>query len=75
MTKEIKLTGPVIHASPILHGRRVKLIRSGKKVNGVLLSQDSQTHSDNLIFQWINEDGVASISPLTGEELEALLSG
>lgn len=75
MAKEIKPTGPVIHAPPTLHGRKMKLVRGGKEVNGVLLSQDGQASNDNLIFQWKNEHGTASISALTGEELEVLLSG
>jgi len=72
--KEI-VTGPVIYAPPTLHGRRVKLIRGGKEVSGVLMAKDSQTTSDKLVFQWTNENGTSSLSPLTGEELEELKNG
>ena len=73
--KEIKPVGPVIHAPPTLNGKIVSLVRGGKKVRGVLMSQDGQNQNDNLVFKWNNEHGVASISPLMGEELEELLGG
>lgn len=73
--EEIKPVGPVIHAPVTLHGRRVKLTRGGKEVDGVLLAKDGQASNEDLVFQWTNEHGTASISPLSGEERELLLGG
>ena len=73
--EQVKPVGPVIHASPTLHGRRVKLKRGEKEVDGILLAQDGQSSNEKLVFQWKNEEGVSKISPVTGDELEILLSG
>jgi hypothetical protein len=39
------------------------------------MSQNGQNKNDELVFKWTNKTGTASISPLTGEELEALVGG
>jgi hypothetical protein len=75
MEKKEKPVGPVVRALPTLHGKKTKLVREGKMINGVILSQDGQNSNDKLVFKWVNDKGTASISPLTGEELEKLLGG
>ncbi len=76
MAKEkSKPVGPVIHGSPTLNGKRVKLVRGGKEVHGDLMSNDGQSSNDNLVFKWTNEHGTASISPITEEELDKFLNG
>ena len=71
--KEKKPTGPVIHAPDTLNGRRVTLTREGAEVRGVIMSNSGQFSNDELVFKWTSKNGTASVSPLTGEELEALL--
>ena len=73
--KEIKPTGPVIHAPPTLNGRMVTLVREGEEVRGVLMATSGQFNHDEIVFKWTNKQGTASISPLTGEEKESLLGG
>jgi len=73
--KEKKPTGPVIHAPATLNGRKVSLTREGVEVRGVIMSNSGQFSNDELVFKWTNKQGVASISPLTGEELKKLLNG
>lgn len=73
--EEIKPTGPVIHALPTLNGKRVTLIREGEEVRGVIMSNSGQFNNDELVFKWTNKQGTASISPLTDEELKALVDG
>ena len=75
MAKEKKLTGPVIHAPTTLNGKRVTLTRGGAEVTGTIMSNSGQFSNDELVFKWNDKYGVASISPLTGEELEQLLNG
>lgn len=72
---EIKPVGPVITAPPSLHGRNIKLTRGGKRVNGVIISQDTQAGNDNFVFQWTDESGKNCISVVNGDELEKLKSG
>jgi len=73
--KEIKPTGPVIHAPTTLNGRRVTLTREGVEVRGVVMSNSGQFNNDELVFKWTSKNGTASVSPITGEELEKLLGG
>ena len=75
MSKEKKVVGPVIRTPMGLHGKKVTLIRGGKEVKGVLLSSDGKPANDNFVFRWIGDNGVASISEITGEELEVLRNG
>ena len=75
MAKEEKPKGPVIYALTTLNGKRVTLVRGGKKVNGVIMSNSGQFSNDELVFKCSEGDGPANISPLTGEELEELLGG
>ena len=71
--KEIKPTGPVIHAPPTLNGKMVTLVREGEEVRGVLMATKGQFANDELVFKWTNKQGTASISPLTSEERDLLL--
>ncbi len=73
--KEEKPTGPVIHAPETLNGRKVTLTRGGEEVRGVIMSNSGQFSNDELVFKWADKHGVASISPLTDEELKKLLNG
>ncbi len=73
MAENKKTTGPVIHAPVTLHGKRIKLIRGDKEVNGVLISQTGQSSNKDLLFKWIDDSGKTLLGPLTGEELEKLL--
>ena len=75
MAKEEKLKGPVVHAEATLNGKRVTLVRGGKKVNGVIMSNSGQFSNDELVFKWSEGDGPANISPLTPPELEELMGG
>ena len=58
-----------------MNGKRVKLVRGGKEVYGVLMSNDGKSSNEKLVFKWTNEHGTASISPITEEELERFLRG
>jgi len=73
--EEIKPAGPVIHAPETLNGRRVTLVREGEEVRGVIMSNSGQFNNNELVFKWTNKNGTASISPLTGDELETLTNG
>jgi len=75
VAEEAKPVGTVIIAPPSLHGRRVTLTRGGKKVDGIIMSQDSQAGNDNFVFQWKGEGGKNCISAVNGDELEKLKSG
>ena len=70
-----KPEGTVIKGPLTLHGRKVKLVRGGKEVMGVLLSKDSQGPSDNLAFQWTDGNGSQCVNPVTQEEIEKIKSG
>lgn len=72
---EPKPVGPVITAPPSLHGSRIKLIRGGKEVSGVITSQDTQAGNDNFVFQWKDESGKSCISAVDGDELAKLKNG
>ena len=67
--------GPVVHAPETLNGRRVTLVRGGEEVRGVLMAIKNQFTNEELVFKWTDKNGTASISPLTGEELEAFQNG
>ena len=74
-TEEIKFVGPIITTPPTLNGRKVELIRGGKLVKGVLISQGGQNSNGDLVFKWSDREGPPQISPLTGAELDKLLNG
>lgn len=73
--EETKPTGPIIYAPDTLNGRRVTLTREGGEVRGVIMSNSGQFNNDELVFKWTSKNGTSSVSPLTGDELKALLSG
>jgi len=64
-----KKIGIEIHGPTTLHGKRAKLLRGENEVVGVLLSNDSQITSDNLVFQFIGANGAKCISPVSADEL------
>lgn len=68
--KQEKKFGIEIHGPTTLHGKRAKLMRGDNEVVGVLLSNDSQVNSKNLVFQYVDINGVKSISPVTADEME-----
>ena len=70
-----KPVGPVITAPPSLHGSRIKLIRGGEEVSGIIISQDSQAGNDNFVFQWKDKTGKNCISAVDGDELTKLKTG
>ena len=47
----------------------------GEEVRGVLMAIKNQFTNEELVFKWTDKNGTASISPLTGEELEAFQNG
>jgi hypothetical protein len=65
-----KKIGPEIHGPTTLHGKRARLMRGDTEVVGVLLSNSSQTSSDNMVFQFVDANGVKSISQVTADELD-----
>ena len=67
--KKEKKIGIEIHGPKVLHGKRARLMRGENEVVGVLLANDHQTDSKNLVFQFVNEHGTKCISPVTGDEL------
>jgi hypothetical protein len=71
MTNEQKKPdGPVIHGPTTLHGKRARLMRGDNEVVGVLLSNDHQVNSKNMIFKFNDANGKTCISPVTSDELE-----
>ena len=70
--KPVVPVGPVIRGEVFLHGKKTKLIRGGKEVNGTVESQSGQKSNDKLVFKWKDENGKNCISSLTWEELEKI---
>lgn len=58
-----------------LHGKRVELIRGGKKVRGIILAQDLKFSSYEFLFQWKDDQGGQKMSPLLDGELEQIRGG
>ena len=65
-----KKEGIEIHGPTTLHGKRARLMRGDNEVVGVLLSNDHQINSKNMIFQFVDANGGKCISPVTSDELE-----
>ena len=61
-----------VRAPKTLHGKRASLIRGDVSVTGVLLANDHQVTSDNLVFQFKDANGNKCISPITKEEYESI---
>ena len=53
-----KKVGIEIHGPSILHGKRARLIRGENEVTGILLANDSQVNSKNMVFQFVDSNGV-----------------
>ncbi len=65
-----KKVGPEIYGPTTLHGKRARLKRGDNEVVGVLLSNDHQVNSKNMIFQFVDANGTKCISPVTSDELD-----
>ena len=61
-----------IRAPKTLHGKRARMIRGDVEVCGVLMSNDHQISSDNLVFQFKDENGNKCVSPISKEEYESI---
>ena len=68
--KKEKKVSAEIHGPRILHGKRAMLTRGEEEVVGVLLANDHQTDSKNMVFQFTDRNGIKSISPITSDEME-----
>ena len=62
--------GIEIHGPSILHGKRARLVRGENEVVGVILANDHQINSKNLVFQFVDANGAKCISPITADELQ-----
>jgi len=67
--KKEKQAGVEIHGPTTLHGKRARMVRGEEEVVGVLLSNDHQVNSKNMVFQFKDANGVKCISPVTADEL------
>ncbi len=65
-----KKIGPVIHGPTTLHGKRARLMRGENEIVGVLLAQNHQKNSENMVFQFVDANGTKCISPVTSDELD-----
>ena len=65
-----KKVGIEIHGPSILHGKRARLIRGENEVVGVILANDHQVNSKNLVFQFVDANGVKCISPISADEMQ-----
>ncbi len=65
-----KIFGKAFHGPTVLHGKRARLIRGENEVVGILLSNDHQINSDNFVFQYVDQNGVKCVSPVTSDELQ-----
>lgn len=70
--KPVIPVGPVIRGEVFFHGKKTKLVRGGKEVNGIVESQSGQKSNEKLVFKWKDSMGKNCISALTWEELEKI---
>ena len=64
-----KKVGIEIHGPTTLHGKRARLVRGENEVVGILLANDSQTSSKNLVFQFVDANGAKCVSPVSADEM------
>jgi len=64
--------GAVIRNEDSLHGKRVKLNRGGKEVNGVMVAKDMRNHAGEYSFRWADVNGATCINDITEEEIDEI---
>ena len=65
-----KKVGVEVYGDAVLHGKRAVLTRGENEVTGVLLANDHQKKSENMVFQFKDANGVSCVSPVTKTEMK-----